>query len=59
MANITSFLNVGQFKRRIAPLAPQLWGEELIESPPELGDLGGKKNHYSNSEFIQWFSNIR
>jgi hypothetical protein len=24
-----------------APLAPQLWGEPELQSPPELGDLGG------------------
>jgi hypothetical protein len=27
----------------LAPLAPQLWGEPEFQSPPELGDLGGKK----------------
>ncbi|AOW99552.1 hypothetical protein BJP34_08890 [Moorena producens PAL-8-15-08-1] len=25
----------------VAPLAPQLWGEQNSESPPKLGDLGG------------------
>jgi hypothetical protein len=25
-----------------APLAPQFWGELELQSPPELGDLGGK-----------------
>ena len=24
-----------------APLAPQFWGEPEVQSPPELGDLGG------------------
>ena len=27
----------------LAPLTPQLWGEPEFQSPPELGDLGGKK----------------
>jgi hypothetical protein len=27
----------------LAPLASQLWGEPEFQSPPELGDLGGKK----------------
>ena len=26
-----------------APLAPQFWGEPELQSPPELGDLGGLK----------------
>jgi hypothetical protein len=28
----------------LAPLAPQLWGEPEVQSPPELGDLGGEKH---------------
>ena len=26
----------------LAPLAPQIWGEEKLKSPPNLGDLGGE-----------------
>ena len=32
----------------LAPLAPQLWGEPEFQSPPELGDLGGKKASDAN-----------
>jgi cobyrinic acid a,c-diamide synthase len=28
----------------LAPPAPQVWGEPELQSPPELGDLGGKKD---------------
>jgi hypothetical protein len=31
-----------------APLAPQVWGEPELQSPPELGDLGGKIASFSN-----------
>src|SRR5919199_5980774 len=31
-----------------APLAPQIWGEPELQSPPELGDLGGNLASYTN-----------
>ena len=40
-----------------APLTPQLWGEPEVQSPPELGDLGGKKinlqSQWEALEFLQ------
>ena len=37
----------------LAPLTPQLWGElevqiSHLQSPPELGDLGGGKDLYTH-----------
>src|SRR5919199_982705 len=37
----------------LAPPAPQLWGEQEFQSPPELGDLGGKKDLYIYRSLIQ------
>ena len=31
-----------------APLAPQFWGALELQSPPELGDLGGKSASDTN-----------
>ncbi|HEY9604551.1 MAG TPA: amino acid adenylation domain-containing protein [Allocoleopsis sp.] len=28
----------------VAPLTPQFWGEPELQSPPELGDVGGENN---------------
>jgi hypothetical protein len=33
-----------------APLAPQFWGELEPQSPPELGDLGGKIASLTNQK---------
>ncbi|NER91611.1 MULTISPECIES: hypothetical protein [unclassified Moorena] len=32
---------VADYAYGFAPLAPQFWGEQNYQSPPELGDLGG------------------
>ncbi|HEY9610803.1 cobyrinate a,c-diamide synthase, partial [Allocoleopsis sp.] len=37
----------------LAPPAPQLWGEPELQSPPELGDLGGKKDLCINRSLIE------
>jgi tetratricopeptide (TPR) repeat protein len=37
-------LNACQSGKQVAPPAPQLWGEPELQSPPELGDLGGEKD---------------
>ncbi len=28
------------------PPSPQVWGNRAIQSPPDLGDLGGGLRHY-------------
>jgi hypothetical protein len=35
-------MDIPDRKDVFAPLAAQPWGESLMESPPELGDLGGR-----------------
>ncbi len=37
-------------KLHLAPLAPQIWGEPEAQSPPELGDLGGKITSETNQQ---------
>ncbi|AOW98945.1 hypothetical protein BJP34_05315 [Moorena producens PAL-8-15-08-1] len=32
---------VADYAYGFAPLAPQFWGEQNYQIPPELGDLGG------------------
>jgi len=46
-------LDVADYRYVFAILAPQLWGKLLLVSPPELGDLGGSRNHCNqDSAFI-------
>jgi cobyrinic acid a,c-diamide synthase len=37
----------------LAPPAPQLWGEPELQSPPEWGDLGGKKDLCINRSLFE------
>ena len=39
-----------------SPPSPQFWGSRISQSPPELGDLGGKITNNSD-RFIFRFSN--
>jgi hypothetical protein len=39
----TQVIEAGQTTEEQPP-SPQFWGSKIIQSPPELGDLGGEKD---------------